>query len=62
MKCVKTDDLNTACDPGITDGTSVTVTKCEDHVWEYTYTEDSSTHTKTCTLCGTVEKPEAHQG
>ena len=60
MKCVKTDDLNTACDPGNTDGTSVTVTKCSEHVWEYTYTEDSSTHTKTCTLCHTVGESEAH--
>ena len=58
MKRVKTDDLNTACDPGNTDGTSVTVTKCENHVWEYTYTED--THTKTCTLCHTVGESEAH--
>ena len=61
MKCVRTDDPNTACDPGNTNGTSVTVTKCSEHVWEYTYTEDSSTHTKTCTLCGTVGKPEAHK-
>ena len=58
MKRVKTDDLNTACDPGNTNGTSVTVTKCENHVWEYTYTED--THTKTCTLCHTVGESEAH--
>ena len=35
MKRVRTDDLNTACDPGNTNGTSVTVTKCEDHTWEY---------------------------
>ena len=61
MKCVKTDDQSTACEYGNTGGTSVTVTKCSEHVWEYTYTEDSSTHTKTCTLCGTVEKPEAHK-
>ena len=61
MKCVKTDDQSTACGYGNTDGTSVTVTKCSEHVWEYTYTEDSSTHTKTCTLCGTVGKPEAHK-
>ena len=60
MKCVKTDDPNTACDPGNTNGTSVTVTKCENHVWKYTYTEDSSTHTKTCTLCHTVGESEAH--
>ena len=61
MKCVKTDDPNTACDPGNTDGTSVTVTKCENHVWEYTYTEDSSTHTKTCKLCHTVGESETHR-
>ena len=60
MKCVRTDDLNTECAPGNTDGTSVTVTKCENHVWKYTYTEDSSTHTKTCTLCHTVGESEAH--
>ena len=34
MKCVRTDDLNTACGYGNTDGTSVTVTKCSEHVWE----------------------------
>ena len=58
MKRVRTDDQNTACDPGNTNGTSVTVTKCENHVWEYTYTED--THTKTCTLCHTVGESETH--
>ena len=58
MKRVKTDDLSTACDPGNTDGTSVTITKCENHVWEYTYTKD--THTQTCTLCHTVGKSDAH--
>ena len=58
MKCVRTDDLNTACDPGNTDGTSVTVTKCEDHTWEYK--DNGETHTPTCTLCGTVEKPQEH--
>ena len=58
MKRVKTDDPTTACDPGNTDGTSVTVTKCENHVWKYTYTED--THTKTCTLCHTVGESEDH--
>lgn len=59
MKCVKTDDPNTACDPGNTDGTSVTVTKCEDHVWEYKVENDK--HTKTCTLCHTVGELEAHK-
>ena len=61
MKCVKTDDLNTACKYGNTAGTSVTVTKCSEHVWEYAYTEDSSTHTKTCTLCGADGGSEAHK-
>ena len=61
MKCVKTDDPNTAYDPGNTDGTSVTVTKCENHVWEYTYTEDSSTHTKTCKLCNADGGSDAHK-
>ena len=58
MKCVRTDDLNTACDPGNTNGTSVTVTKCENHTWEYK--DNGETHTPTCTLCGTVEKPQEH--
>ena len=60
MKCVKTDDPNAACDPGNTDGTSVTVTKCSEHEWKYTYTEDSSTHTKTCKLCGFDGGTEEH--
>ena len=59
MKCVRTDDLNTACDPGNTNGTSVTVTKCSEHVWEYKVENDK--HTKTCTLCHTVGESEAHK-
>ena len=59
MKCVRTDDLNTACDPGNTDGTSVTVTKCSEHVWEYKVENDK--HTKTCTLCGADGGSEAHK-
>ena len=59
MKRVKTDDLNTACDPGNTDGTSVTVTKCEVHTWEYKNNGD--THTKTCTLCHADGGSEAHK-
>lgn len=58
MKCVKTDDPNTACDPGNTDGTSVTVTKCEDHVWKYDVKDDM--HTKTCKLCNADGGSEAH--
>ena len=58
MKCVKTDDPNTACDPGNTDGTSVTVTKCSEHEWEYKVEDDK--HTKTCKLCHTVGESEAH--
>ena len=58
MKCVRTDDLNTACDPGNTNGTSVTVTKCEDHVWKYDVKDDM--HTKTCKLCGASGGSEAH--
>ena len=58
MKCVRTGDLNTACDPGNTNGTSVTVTKCENHTWEYK--DNGETHTPTCTLCGAVEKPQEH--
>ena len=59
MKRVKTDDLNTACDPGNTDGTSVTVTKCEVHTWEYKNNGD--THTKTCTLCHADGGSEVHK-
>lgn len=58
MKCVRTDDPNTACDPGNTNGTSVTVTKCEDHVWKYDVKDDM--HTKTCTLCGFDGGTEEH--
>lgn len=58
MKRVRTDNLNTACDPGNTDGTSVTVTKCEDHVWKYNIKDD--VHTKTCTLCGADGGSDAH--
>ena len=58
MKRVRTDDQNTACDPGNTNGTSVTVTKCEDHVWKYDVKDDM--HTKTCTLCHTVGESEPH--
>lgn len=49
MKCVKTDDQSTACGYGNTDGTSVTVTKCSEHEWEYKVENDK--HTKTCKLC-----------
>ena len=59
MKCVRTDDLNTACDYGNTDGTSVTVTKCSEHVWEYKVENDK--HTKTCTLCNADGGSEAHK-
>lgn len=58
MKCVKTDDQSTACEYGNTDGTSVTVTKCEDHVWKYDVKDDM--HTKTCKLCGASGGSEAH--
>ena len=59
MKCVKTDDQNTACEYGNTDGTSVTVTKCEDHVWKYDVKDD--VHTKTCTLCGADGESDVHK-
>jgi len=48
MKCVRTDDPNTACDPG----------NCEDHVWKYDVKDDM--HTKTCTLCGFDGGTEEH--
>ena len=59
MKCVRTDNLNTACDPGNTDGTSVTVTKCSEHEWEYKVEDDK--HTKTCKLCGFDGVSETHK-
>ena len=59
MKCVRTDDLNTACGYGNTDGTSVTVTKCSEHVWEYKVENDK--HTKTCTLCNADGGSETHK-
>ena len=59
MKCVRTDDPNTACDPGNTNGTSVTVTKCEDHVWKYDIKDNM--HTKTCTLCNADGGSETHK-
>ena len=59
MKCVRTDDLNTACDPSNTNGTSVTVTKCEDHVWKYDIKDNM--HTKTCTLCNADGGSETHK-
>ena len=58
MKCVRTDDPNTACEYGNTDGTSVTVTKCSKHEWEYKVENDK--HTKTCKLCGASGGSEAH--
>ena len=58
MKCVRTDDLNTVCAPGNVDGTSVTVTKCENHKWGYK--DNGETHTQTCTLCNADGGSEAH--
>ena len=59
MKCVKTDDQSTACGYGNTDGTSVTVTKCNDHVWKYNVEDEA--HTKTCKLCNEYGGSEAHK-
>lgn len=60
MKCVKTDELNTAYDYDNTDGTSITITKCENHVWTYSKVANNpeDNHTKTCSLCSTkTEEP-----
>ncbi len=59
MKCVKTDDLNTAYAYDNTDGTSITITKCTEHKWSYTNITND-THDRTCDLCGTTETGVAH--
>ena len=59
LKCVKTDDQNTAYAYDNTDGTSITITKCTEHKWSYTnITADN--HDRTCDLCGTTETGVAH--
>lgn len=52
IKCVKTDAPDTPYNWGNTDGTSVTISKCTDHV--YNYQIDGDYHFKRCDLCGTV--------
>ena len=59
LKCVKTDDQNTAYAYDNTDGTSITITKCTDHKWSYTNITND-THDRTCDLCGTAETGVAH--
>lgn len=59
LKCVKTDDLNTAYAFDNTDGTSITITKCTEHKWSYTNIT-ADTHDQTCDLCGTTETGVAH--
>ena len=59
LKRVKTGTENTACGYDNTDGTSVTITKCESHVWSYTDNGDG-THTKACSLCGMIESVGVH--
>lgn len=59
LKCVKTDDQNTAYAYDNTDGTSITITKCTEHKWSYTNITND-THDRTCDLCGTVETGVAH--
>ena len=59
MKCVKTDDRNTAYAYDNTDGTSITITKCTDHKWSYSNITDDA-HDQTCDLCGTTETGVAH--
>lgn len=55
MKCVKTDDPNTKYAYDNTDGTSITITKCENHVWTYSKVASNpdNNHTKICSLCST---------
>lgn len=52
IKCVKTDAPDTPYNCGNTDGTSVTISKCTDHV--YNYQIDGDYHFKRCDLCGTM--------
>ena len=59
LKCVKTDDQNTAYAYYNTDGTSITITKCTEHKWSYTNIKND-THDRTCDLCGTAETGVAH--
>lgn len=59
LKCVKTDDQNTAYAYDNTDGTSITITKCTEHKWSYTNIKND-THDRTCDLCGTAETGVAH--
>lgn len=59
LKCVKTDDQNTAYAYDNTDGTSITITKCTEHKWSYTNITND-THDRTCELCGTTETGVAH--
>lgn len=59
LKCVKTDDQNTAYAYDNTDGTSITITKCTEHKWSYTNITND-THDRACDLCGTAETGVAH--
>lgn len=59
LKCVKTDDQNTAYAYDNTDGMSITITKCTEHKWSYT-NKTNDTHDRTCDLCGTAETGVAH--
>ena len=59
LKCVKTDDQNTAYAYDNTDGTSITITKCTEHKWSYTNITNDI-HDRTCDLCGTAETGVAH--
>ena len=65
LKCVKTDDQNTAYAYDNTDGTSITITKCTEHKWSYTNITNN-THDRTCDLCGMTEmvahSPARYQG
>ena len=59
LKCVKTDDRSTACAYDNTDGTSVTISKCTAHQWEYK-NNTGNTHDMLCALCGTGKTGVAH--
>ena len=59
LKCVKTDEQNTAYPYDNTDDTSITITKCTEHKWSYANITDDG-HDQTCDLCGTTETGVKH--
>ena len=59
IKCVKTDEPNQPYSWENTDGTSVTISKCTDHVWGYQI--NGEYHFKRCDLCGAPASAEIEQ-